>query len=66
MSGKRVKVRSADESVVRTVDPPGVAVEREMTRKEAIGALSKGGLQLPAGYKFDRVEANTRPSLPRH
>lgn len=35
-----------------------------MKRKDAIRVLHKGGLELPAGYKFDREEANARRGRP--
>jgi antitoxin MazE len=61
-----LRLKAGDEIEVRVAGPAGFLVEREMTRKEAIEVLRKGGLQLPAGYKFDRKEANARPGVPRH
>ena len=61
-----LNLKPGDEIEVRVAGPAGFIVEREMTRKEAIRVLREGGLQLPAGYKFDRKEANARPRLPRH
>jgi antitoxin MazE len=61
-----LRLKAGDEIDIRIAGPAGFIVEREMTRKEAIQLLHKGGLHLPAGYKFDREEANARQGVPRH
>jgi antitoxin MazE len=61
-----LKLKAGDEIDVRVAGPAGFVVEREMTRKEAIQVMRKGGLELPAGYKLNREEANGRPRVLRH
>ena len=63
---EELNLRAGDEINVRVAGPAGFIVEREMTRKEAIEVIRKGGLHLPAGYKLDREEANARTRIPRH
>ena len=55
-----LNLKAGDEINIRVSGAGEFVVEREMTRDEAIARLHAAGRPLPAGFKFDREEANAR------
>jgi antitoxin MazE len=55
-----LKLKEGDEIELGVAGARAFAVERKMTREEAIKSLRKYRGTVPADYKFDRDEANER------
>jgi antitoxin MazE len=60
---EELKLKPGDEVSVKVTGASEFAVERKMTREEAVELIRKGGLRLPKGFRFNRREANARPGL---
>jgi antitoxin MazE len=56
----KLGLKAGDSINIRVAGPGEFLIERQMTREEAIAALRAGRTPLPADYKFDREEANSR------
>jgi antitoxin MazE len=55
-----LNLKAGDEIHVRVAGADDFVVERQPTREELIARIRKMGRPLPAGFKFDRQEANAR------
>jgi antitoxin MazE len=55
-----LELKAGDEINIRVASASDFVIEREMRREEAIEKLRASGTRLPAGFKFDRQEANAR------
>jgi antitoxin MazE len=55
-----LKLKAGDEINIRVAGADDFVVERERTREELITRIRKMGRRLPPGFKFNRLEANTR------
>jgi antitoxin MazE len=53
-------LKPGDEIVIRIDGPREFVVEREPSREELISRIRKMGRPLPAGFKFNREDANAR------
>jgi len=55
-----LKLKEGDEIEITVAGDRGFEVSRDRRREEAIARLRKYQGRLPAGFKFDREEANAR------
>jgi antitoxin MazE len=57
---QELKLKAGDEINIRAMNSTEFVVERKPTREELIERIRHMGAPLPAGYKFNREEANAR------
>lgn len=57
---EELKLKAGDDIEIRVAGPGQFLVEREPTREELIARIRMLSRPLPAGFKFDRDEANAR------
>jgi antitoxin MazE len=55
-----LELKVGDQIEVRVAGAREFEVDRDRTRERALEGLRKMRWKLPAGFKFDRVEANER------
>jgi antitoxin MazE len=55
-----LELKEGDQIEVRVAGPREFEVERDRTRERALERLRQLRRPLPAGFKFDRAEANER------
>ncbi|KQY19933.1 AbrB/MazE/SpoVT family DNA-binding domain-containing protein [Rhizobium sp. Root482] len=55
-----LQLKEGDEIAVRIADERAFEIERDRTREEALGRVMASARRLPAGWTFDRGEANAR------
>jgi antitoxin MazE len=55
-----LELREGDQIEVRIAGAREFEVDRDRSRERALARLKQRRWQLPAGFKFDRVEANER------
>jgi len=53
-------LKEGDSIEIHVVDRRSFAIEKAMTSKQLLERLRKYRGRLPAGFKFDRLEANAR------
>lgn len=57
---KHLSLKEGDEVDLRVTGPSAVEIERRMTPEEALEHIKNLKIELPADWKFDREEANSR------
>jgi antitoxin MazE len=57
---KMLELKEGDQIEVRVAGTRQFEIERDRTREQALEGLRRLRWKLPAGFKFDRVEANER------
>lgn len=55
-----LQLKEGDEIAVRIADERAFEIERDRTREEALLRIKSSARRLPAGWTFDRGEANAR------
>lgn len=57
---EHLSLKEGDEVDLRVTSPSAVEIERRMTPEEALEKIKSLQIKLPADWKFDREEANSR------
>ena len=59
-----LELKEGDQIEITVAETRNVVIARDKSRQKAMNAIRRLARPLPAGFKFDRNEANERYSLP--